>query len=190
MSESGDDPRPGRKRPRRRLLVLVLAVAVVLVGVATYGWYRDSRTTEFGYPDVLVACRGQVDIACARRAASRAGHEVAWVPKAEGARSLGFVADGDTVVFQQLKGDGWFMTLYSSAVPPGTGAVIPVEIAGAEGQVYVEGEGDEGATYAVEWEHSGRRYRAATAVEGADHRRRLDAAINELQRVRYAPQSS
>ena len=82
----------------------------MLLAVASYGWYRDSRTTEFGYPAAFVVCRGSVTTDCARRAAGRAAHEVAWVQAEDGFRSLGFVADGDVVVFQQLRGEGWFVT--------------------------------------------------------------------------------
>lgn len=176
----------GRGRRWRPIFLVVAGVVIVLLGVASYGWYRDSRTTEFAYPEALVACRGSVTTACARRAAGRAGHEVAWLEAKEGFQSLGFVADGDDVVFQQLSGEGWFVTLYSSNVPPASGAVIPVTIAGTEGHAYLQAEDGTNATFSIEWEHGGRRYRAATAVEGSDPRTRLNEVTTALQDVSYS----
>ena len=62
----------------------------------------------------------------------------------------------------------------------------PVTIVGTEGHAYLEAEDDTGATFSIEWEHGGRRYRVATAVQGSKPRTRLQEVIRVLQDVRYS----
>jgi hypothetical protein len=101
---------------RKASLVLTVVVAISIAAtVFVFYTFSDPSIPNLSdaYSDELVVCRGRTSLSCARRAASRAGLEVAWADSH--AESYLMAAKRGTAM-QQLETDRYLISIASGVV--------------------------------------------------------------------------